>query len=195
MTRHNPEHNFSLSRADRENLLGQKAAVIWFTGLSGSGKSTIANELAKLLTEEGKLVYILDGDSLRNGLNKDLGFSLEDRNENLRRAAEVAKILADLGTIVLCSFITPLEEHRGMIRQILGDELLKFCYVKCSLEKCEERDPKGLYSRARSGEIQHFTGVSSPFEEAQTAEIIVNTEDSDPASCAQDIIHTLVASK
>jgi bifunctional enzyme CysN/CysC len=160
-----------LSGGAQTNYIGEKGIVYWFTGLSGSGKSTIAQELTKSIPGS----VILDGDNVRTGLCKDLGFSLEDRKENLRRVAEVAKILSDNGIPVITSFITPLESDRQMVQEIIGEKYTEI-YVKCSLEECERRDVKGLYAKARSGEIKQFTGISSPFEEPKKAHITINTE-------------------
>lgn len=148
--------------------------VVWFSGLSGAGKSTLANKLAEKLKQEGKLVYNLDGDQLRQGLNKNLGFSAEDRLENLRRAAEIAKILNDLGYLVLASFITPLQSQREAVKEVLNDELIEI-FIDCELAVCEQRDVKGLYAKARNGLIEDFTGISSPFEKNLNAHITINT--------------------
>lgn len=158
------EHAFQVSRLNREEQLNQKAKVIWIFGLSGSGKSTLADSLSSQLFKKGYHSTILDGDNTRLGLNKDLGFSEEDRNENIRRVAEVSKLLVDTGLIVICCFITPLQRQRKIIEQIIGSNDLAFIYIDSSLEVCEARDKKGLYKRARSGEITEFTGVSAPFE-------------------------------
>jgi len=171
-------HKFQISKKDREEIKGQKACTIWMSGLSGSGKSTIANSLEFYLNSIGKHTYILDGDNTRLGLNKGLGFSEEDRNENLRRVAEVCKILNDAGIITICSFISPLEKNRKLAKDIISDNFFEF-YVDCDLSICEERDPKGLYKKARSGEIKEFTGISSPFEFPQNAIILKNNKEED----------------
>lgn len=183
-------HPGLITREDREKILKQKGLVLWFYGLSGSGKSTIAVELEKELTKKGKLVYRLDGDNIRHGLNTDLGFSLKDRAENLRRIAEVAKLLADCGIIVLCSFITPLKSYREMIRKILGDDL-KFIFVKTSLKECIKRDPKNLYQKAMNGEIGDFTGISAPFEEDDKNALEINTEKSELTDCVKSILEKI----
>ena len=153
-----------------------QSQVYWLYGLSGSGKSTLSERAQKILKDEhGYQVAFLDGDIFRKGLSKDLGFSLKDRNENLRRVAEVAKIMSSQGRITICSFITPLESQREMIQSILT-ERVKFIGLDCSLKTCTQRDPKGLYKKALSGEIPNFTGVSSPFEESEHSELIINTE-------------------
>ena len=167
--------NFTITKAHRTAHNGHPAAVVWLSGLSGSGKTTIANTLEKRLFEMGNRTYVLDGDNTRIGLNKELGFSAVDRLENVRRVAEVAKFMADAGLIVIVSLITPYEEQRKMIREILLDERLLEVYVKCDLETCEQRDPKGLYKKARAGEIKHFTGISDPFEEPANADVVVDS--------------------
>jgi len=159
------EQKFSITKEDRQKLLKQKSPVIWLTGLSGSGKSTIANELAYRLQQKGKLTYILDGDNIRMGLNKDLGFSDDDRKENIRRIAEVAKLMSDAGVIVITAFISPFREEREKAKDIIGKDDFLEVYVKADLSVCEERDPKGLYKKARAGEIPMFTGIDSPYEE------------------------------
>lgn len=165
----------TLPRHHKELLLGQKGAVLWFCGLSGSGKSTVANALEHVLHEQGRFVIRLDGDNLRTGLNSNLGFSDDDRLENIRRTAELAKVLAQSGVIVLCSLITPRGAFRDMARGILGDDYHEI-YVKASYAACEERDPKGLYAKAAAGEIPNFTGRDSGFEEPQEPNLLLNTE-------------------
>lgn len=168
------EHTHKVTRKERQGILQQKSPVIWLTGLSGSGKSTIANELAIKLQKEGKLAYILDGDNIRMGLNKDLGFSDNDRKENIRRIAEVAKLLSDAGVIVITAFISPFREERQKAKEIVGREDFIEVYVRTSLETCERRDPKGLYKKARAGEIPMFTGIDSPYEEPIDYDIMVS---------------------
>lgn len=183
-------HDTSVSREDREDLLGQKGVVLWFTGLSGSGKSTIANALEEKLHQNKKLTYLLDGDNVRHGLSSDLGFTLEDRTENIRRIGEITKLFVELGTITLATFVSPLRSDREKIRDLLGQDFLEV-YVKCSLETCEERDRKDLYKKARDGEIKNFTGIDSPYEEPENAEIVLDTDVSDVDQCVNQIIDYL----
>ena len=157
------------------------------TGLSGSGKSTIANLIEKRLTAEGRHAYILDGDNVRHGLNKDLGFTDEARVENIRRVAEVARLMADAGLIVICSFISPFRSERRLAREIAGDIQFTEVYVDTPLAVCEARDPKGLYARARRGEIQNFTGVSSPYEPPEKPDILLQGGENSPAELAEDL--------
>ena len=166
-------HNFKISKSDREKIKNQKACTIWMSGLSGSGKSTIANQLEHTLNSLGYHTYILDGDNTRLGLNKGLGFSEEDRIENIRRVAEVAKILNDAGLIVICSFISPFEKNRTQAKEIIGENFIEV-FIDADLETCEIRDPKGLYKKARTGEIKDFTGISSPFESPTNAIVLKN---------------------
>jgi adenylylsulfate kinase len=165
-----------LPREAKEELLGQRGGVIWMYGLSGSGKSTLANLLERRLHESGRMVKILDGDNVRAGLNKNLGFSDEDRLENIRRVAEVAKLFADSGIVTITSFITPNNELRSLAREIIGDEDLLEVYVKASFETCSERDPKGLYAKVKAGEVKQFTGKDSAFEEPNNPDLVVDTE-------------------
>ena len=183
--------NFTITKAHRTAHNGHPSAVVWLCGLSGSGKSTIANTLEKRLFEMGNRTYVLDGDNTRMGLNKELGFSAVDRLENVRRVAEVAKLMADAGLIVIVSLITPYEEQRKMIREILQGERLLEVFVKCDLETCEQRDPKGLYKKARAGEIQHFTGISDPFEEPANADVVVDSARLDVNECIVTIAGVL----
>ena len=185
------EHKHKVTKEDRQKLLKQKSPVIWLTGLSGSGKSTIANELAIKLQEKGKLAYILDGDNVRMGLNKDLGFSDDDRKENIRRIAEVAKLLSDAGVIVITAFISPFREERERAKDIIGRDNFLEVYVKADLEVCEERDPKGLYKKARSGEIPMFTGIDSPYEEPINPDILTRTDKQDIKESVEFIYYNL----
>jgi len=168
-------HDGAITGADRERLLNQKGAVLWFTGLSGSGKSTLANAVEEKLFEMGHLTYILDGDNIRHGLNKNLGFSPEDREENIRRIGEVSKLFCDAGVIAMTAFISPYRTDRDKARTLVAEGRFVEIYVKVPLEIAEQRDPKGLYKKARAGEIKEFTGISAPYEEPMKAELIVET--------------------
>jgi len=166
------QHNFTVTRDRREQVNGQKGMVLWFTGLSGSGKSTIANALDDELNKLGKKTYILDGDNIRMGLNKDLSFSPEDRKENIRRISEVAKLFADSGTIVLTAFISPYILDRQAARDLIGEDFNEV-FIDADVEECIKRDPKGLYKKALAGEIKGFTGIDAPYEKPTNAEIII----------------------
>lgn len=182
--------NTKISKNHREELLNQKGTVLWFTGLSGSGKSTIASFLEEILRKRGKLTYLLDGDNLRHGLNRDLSFSYKDRKENIRRSAEVCRLFQDSGIIILASFISPLKEDRYMARNIIGENFIEV-FVKCPIDICEKRDPKGLYKKARSGEIKDFTGIDSEYEEPDNAEIVINTDKDSIMKSLSEIINIL----
>jgi len=164
-----------INREDRNKLTGNSSFVIWFTGLSGSGKSTLANFLEQKLYNNGILTYILDGDNIRFGLNKDLDFSDEGRKENIRRIGEVAKLMTDAGIVVVTAFISPFREDRKTVRELMNKNDFIEIYVKCDLKVCEERDVKGLYSKARAGEIKDFTGIDSPYEEPENPEFVIDT--------------------
>jgi adenylylsulfate kinase len=172
------QHNFKISKDDREKIKNQKSCTIWMSGLSGSGKSTVANQLEVSLNEQGYHTYTLDGDNTRLGLNKGLGFSEEDRIENIRRVAEVCKIMNDAGLIVICSFISPFEKNRTQAKEIIGDNFIEV-FIDADLQTCETRDPKGLYKKARAGEIKDFTGISSPFETPINAIVLKNNTEED----------------
>ncbi|MBV6478187.1 MAG: putative adenylyl-sulfate kinase [Ignavibacteria bacterium] len=165
----------SISKKDRSKLTGNKPIVIWFTGLSGSGKSTLVNVLEQRLFKRRILTYILDGDNIRMGLNKDLGFSDIDRKENIRRVSEAAKLLTDAGVVVLTAFISPFREDRLNARKLFGVNEFIEVYVKCPIEICRERDVKGLYKKAKEGKIENFTGIDSDYEEPENPELIVDT--------------------
>ncbi|MFO7678242.1 MAG: adenylyl-sulfate kinase [Thermoplasmatota archaeon] len=169
-------HEHAITRKDREALLGQKGVVLWFTGLSGSGKSTIANEVSYKLHTCGNLSYVLDGDNIRTGLNKDLGFRPDDRDENIRRISEVANLFADVGIITCVACISPYKKMRDFCRELLGRDRFFEIFCKASLKTCEKRDPKGLYQKAQAGLIRDFTGVSAPYEEPENPELIIDTE-------------------
>lgn len=183
-------HQASVRRQDREKLNGHKGAVLWFTGLSGSGKSTLAHAVEKSLYEMRIHTYVLDGDNVRHGLCGDLGFSDVARRENIRRIGEVTKLFVDAGMIVLTAFISPFRSDRQQVRKILGGRLIEI-YCDCPLETCERRDVKGLYKRARSGEVKEFTGISSPYEVPDGAEITVNTHALSLDESAQKIVSYL----
>ena len=178
---------FDVNRQVRAAMKQQEPTIVWFTGLSGSGKSTIANLVEKRLTAEGRHAYILDGDNVRHGLNKDLGFTDEARVENIRRVAEVARLMADAGLIVLCSFISPFRSERRLAREVAGDIRFTEVFVDTPIEVCEARDPKGLYARARRGEIQNFTGVSSPYEPPEKPDVLLSGGERDPAELADEL--------
>jgi bifunctional enzyme CysN/CysC len=180
-----------VSREQRENLLGQKGATIWLTGLSASGKSTIARQLEKRLIEQGRLCYILDGDNVRHGLNRDLGFSMEDRKENIRRISEVAALMNEAGVIVVTAFISPYRQDRKAAREIIGEENFIEAFVNTPLEVCEARDPKGLYKKARAGEIRQFTGVSDAYEPPRNPDIELLTENLSADDAADVVIESL----
>ena len=165
-----------ISRDQKEALINQKGLVIWMSGLSGSGKTTIAQSLEQTLHEQKLLVKVFDGDVIRTGLNKDLSFSLSDRTENIRRIAEVSKQFVDCGIIVICGFISPVESMRKMAREIIGDKDFVEVFIDCPLEICEQRDPKGLYKKARAGEIPNFTGIGAHFEQPGKPEIAIRTD-------------------
>jgi len=169
-------HHATITKEDREKLFSQKGVVIWFTGLSGSGKSTLANAVEASLFERGSHTYILDGDNIRHGLNKDLGFSPKDREENIRRIGEVAHLFAQAGVIVMTAFISPYLADREMARKLNKEGEFIEIYCRCSLEECERRDTKGLYKKARAGEVKEFTGISAPYEEPAQPELILDTD-------------------
>jgi bifunctional enzyme CysN/CysC len=180
-----------VSPAKREEFLGQKGATVWLTGLSASGKSTIARLLEKRLMDRGRLCYILDGDNVRHGLNRDLGFSMEDRKENIRRIAEVAALMNEAGVIVVTAFISPYRQDRQSARDVIGDERFVEAFVDTPLEVCEARDPKGLYKKARAGEIRQFTGISDAYEPPRNAQIVLKTEELEPEEAADAVIADL----
>lgn len=170
-------HHGEINRPQREQLLGQKGVTLWFTGLSGSGKSTVAVALESVLHDMGRLCYRLDGDNVRLGINKNLGFSAEDRAENIRRIGEIAKLFVDAGVIALSSFVSPYRADRDQVRALHDASDMPFIeiYVECPLEVAEERDPKGLYKKARAGEIKNFTGIDDPYEAPTKPELVLNT--------------------
>ena len=178
-----------LARADKEQLLGQRGVMLWFTGLSGSGKSTVAVALERELHRRGRLCRLLDGDNIRTGINAGLGFSADDRRENIRRIAEVGKLFVDTGIITLAAFVSPTEELRTLARDIIGAADFKEIFVATPLEECERRDVKGLYARARRGEVKNFTGISAPFDIPEHPTLSIDTTDSRPEECAQLIFN------
>ncbi len=187
MTNIHPETERFLGRAAKEKLLGQRGIVVWLYGLSGSGKSTIANEVERALHSAGRMTAILDGDNLRTGLNGDLGFSDEDRAENIRRIAETAKLFAANGVITLVSAITPRAAHRRMAAKIIGPDFREV-YVKAAYDECARRDPKGLYAKAHVGEIGQFTGKDSGFEEPEGGALVLDTEAMSAEECAAELL-------
>lgn len=168
-------HETQIKKEDRRRLNGHSSAVLWFTGLSGAGKSTLSVAVEQELHGRGIRTYILDGDNIRHGLNKNLGFSPEDRKENIRRIGEVSKLFVDAGVMVLTAFISPYRADRDMVRELVEDNEFVEIYVNCPLEECEQRDPKGLYKKARNGEIQNFTGIDAPYEAPEHPELVVET--------------------
>ncbi|MDZ7750822.1 MAG: adenylyl-sulfate kinase [Gammaproteobacteria bacterium] len=186
-------HFSHVGRESREQLLNQKGATLWFTGLSASGKSTIAFTLEHLLIEQGYLPYVLDGDNVRHGLNKNLGFSADDRAENIRRIGEVARLFADAGVITMTSFISPYRMDRDRVRDLHDEANVPFVeiFVDTPIAVCEDRDPKGLYQRARAGEIKMFTGIDDPYEPPLEPEIVIRADQMDPPGCARVIIERL----
>jgi bifunctional enzyme CysN/CysC len=183
--------SFDVNRQVRAGLKGQEPQIVWFTGLSGSGKSTIANLIERRLTADGRHAYILDGDNVRHGLNRDLGFTEADRVENIRRVAEVARLMADAGLIVIVSFISPFRNERRLAREIAGDVRFSEVYVDTPLAVCEARDPKGLYARARRGEIRNFTGIDSPFEAPDQPDLLLHGGDEEPELLAEELYAAL----
>ncbi len=181
-------HDHRVSKEDRNKLNGHKGAVIWFTGLSGSGKSTVANTVDHLLHSKGVHTYVLDGDNIRMGLNKNLGFSPEDRTENIRRIGEVAKVFNDASILTLTAFISPYSADRDAVREILDEGEFIEVYVNASLATCEERDPKGLYKKARAGEIKGFTGIDAPYEEPEKAELVLDSDNKSIDDLAQEVV-------
>jgi len=187
-------HDHYVNAELRKKLINQKPLLIWLSGLSGSGKSTIANELEKKLFENGYLSYLLDGDNIRIGLNKDLGFSDNDRKENIRRISEVSRLMLDAGLIVITAFISPFEEERELAKSLVKEENYFLVHVNCSVKKCEERDVKGLYKKARAGEIKNFTGIDSPYEIPDNPNFIVDTE-KESVSESVNKIFTVISNK
>jgi adenylylsulfate kinase len=180
-----------LSLEDKEKLLNQKPMVVWLVGLSGSGKSTLARGLENALHEKGFLTQLLDGDNLRSGINNNLSFTDEDRIENIRRAAEVSKLFANCGVVTICSLISPTQEIRNMARAIIGDKYFEV-FVNCPIEVCESRDVKGLYKKARAGEIKNFTGIDSPFETPQNPDLEIRTDKNSIEDCHNQLLVNII---
>ena len=181
-------HKTHITKDDRAKQKNQVPKCIWLTGLSGSGKSTLANALEVALTEQGKHTYLLDGDNVRHGLNKNLGMSDQDRTENIRRVSEVAKLMVDAGLVVITAFISPFRDDRDAARALFEDGEFVEVFADAPLEECEKRDPKGLYKKARAGEIKEFTGIDSPYEAPANAEVVVNTAEHDIGECVRQLI-------
>jgi len=186
-------HQSTVTRAEREQISGHRGATVWLTGLSGSGKSTVANMLEKALWERGVRSFVLDGDNIRHGLNKDLGFSPKDRTENIRRIGEVAALFTDAGIVNVTAFISPYRADREIARKAMPEGCFIEVYMKCDLAECEKRDPKGLYKKARAGEIPEFTGISAPYEAPEAAELEVDTTGQTPEQSLAAILAHLEA--
>lgn len=181
-------HPTTVTKTDRQQRTGHKSAILWFTGLSGAGKSTLANAVEYELHQRGLASYVLDGDNIRHGLNRGLGFGPDDRKENIRRIGEVAKLFVDAGVITLTAFISPYREDRELARSLVDEGEFIEVYVKCPLEECERRDVKGLYQKARNGEISQFTGISSPYEEPLSAELVIESNEQTIEESVQRVI-------
>jgi adenylylsulfate kinase len=188
-------HKPSITVEKRRESYDYKSCVIWFTGLSASGKSTLANSLCEKLHLRGIRSYVLDGDNMRHGLNKNLGFSPEDRKENIRRIGEVAKLFVDAGLVVMTAFISPYKEDRNIARNLLKNDEFIEVFVKCSLSECEIRDPKGIYKKAKNGQIKEFTGISAPYEEPEKPEIILETDRMTVEECIEIFLEYLIENK
>lgn len=186
-------HGAIVTNEERTAAVGQKGAVVWLTGLSASGKSTIARRAEQLLLERGLSAYVLDGDNIRFGLNKDLGFSPADRTENIRRIGEVAKLFADACVVTLTAFISPYRADRDTVRALMPAGTFFEAYVEAPIALCEERDPKGLYKKARAGQIPEFTGISAPYEEPAAPEMVIHTGEGTVDECAMQILRELAA--
>ena len=188
MAKHIYPHEGMVKREHRERLLGQRGVTLWFTGLSGAGKSTLAVAVEEALHKVGNLTYILDGDNIRSGINNNLSFSPEDRKENIRRIAEIAKLFRDAGVITLTAFISPYREDRQLARDLAGNDDFIEVFVDASLESCESRDPKGLYKKARAGQIPEFTGISAPYEAPENPELHIRTDQKSLAECVEQVL-------
>lgn len=192
VSQHIIPHKHSIKATDRIERNGYKPLLIWLTGLSGSGKSTLASEVERVLFAHGTNTYILDGDNIRSGLNKDLDFTEVSRKENIRRIGEVARLFIDAGTIVLTAFISPFKEDRNQAKALVGPENFVEVFVDCPLEVCEQRDVKGLYKKARKGEIKNFTGIDSPFEVPEKPDVVVKTNEESLESCTSRILEVIL---
>lgn len=186
-------HQHAITHSERARQKGHRGAILWFTGLSGAGKSTLAGALEAELFRRGLHSYLLDGDNVRHGLCKDLGFSLEDRRENIRRVGEVAKLMLDAGLLVLSAFVSPQRAERDLVRALVGDGEFIEVHVATPLDVCESRDPKGLYQKARAGEIKDFTGISSPYEAPVSAELVIDTSEGDLDSQVAKLVDYLIS--
>ena len=184
-------HGHTITKENRQELKGHKSCILWYTGLSGSGKSTLANKVEEKMFDMGLHTYILDGDNVRLGLNKGLGFSDDDRKENIRRIGEVSKLFVDAGVIVSTAFISPFRSDRDMVRSIVKQGEFVEIYIDAPIDVCESRDPKGLYKKARAGEIKQFTGIDSPYEAPEHPELVVKTGEKSLEECANDVIEWL----
>ncbi|MGE7696359.1 adenylyl-sulfate kinase [Lysinibacillus sp. NPDC094177] len=184
-------HEASITKRERRTQNKHQSFILWFTGLSASGKSSVANAFARRLFERGNQAFVLDGDNVRHGLNKDLGFDEASRKENIRRIGEVSKLFVESGQIVLTAFISPYREDRQVVRELVEAGEFLEVYVKCSVETCEKRDPKGLYKKARTAEIPNFTGISAPYEEPENPEIILDTESYSIDECVEQLTSIL----
>ncbi len=186
-------HEASITKEERRSKNRHHSFILWFTGLSASGKSSVANAFAQSLFERGNQAFVLDGDNVRHGLNKDLGFDEAGRKENIRRIGEVSKLFIEGGQIVLTAFISPYREDRQVVRELVEDGEFLEVFVKCSVETCEKRDPKGLYKKARNAEITNFTGISAPYEEPENPEVILDTEQYSIEECVEQLTDILTA--
>ena len=191
MAKHIYPHEGVVKREHRERLLGQRGVTLWFTGLSGAGKSTLAVAVEEALHKLGNLTYILDGDNIRSGINNNLSFSSEDRKENIRRIAEIAKLFREAGVITLTAFISPYREDRQLARDLAGSDDFIEVFADASLDSCEERDPKGLYKKARAGQIPEFTGISAPYEAPENPELHIRTDQNSIEDCVEMVLSYL----
>lgn len=184
-------HSQQIQKRNRQKLLGHRSVIVWFTGLSASGKSTLCTAIAEELYKQGINTFVLDGDNIRHGLNKDLGFSPEERSENIRRIGEVAKLFIEAGIITLTAFISPYQKDRKLARDMVDSDEFIEVYVKCSIEECERRDPKGLYKKAKNGEIDNFTGITAPYEEPVHPEIVIENDRQEIVTSVNQVIDFL----